>query len=155
MSRYRRARIEGGAFFFTLALADRSSDVLVREIDRLRRAYRITQDRLPFETVADLYPARPSSRALDLAGRRCGFCLALEPFQIRLLTRPPGRAIAFEQQNRQTRERNLATPLLGARRSATTPTWSGTSITSTTIRSSTGLVSRVRRLAAFQLSPLC
>ena len=52
MSRYRRAKIEGGAFFFTLALADRSSDVLVREIDRLRRAYKITQVRLPFETVA-------------------------------------------------------------------------------------------------------
>ena len=31
MSRYRRARIEGGAFFFTLALANRSSDVLVRD----------------------------------------------------------------------------------------------------------------------------
>jgi putative transposase len=52
MSRYRRVKIEGGAFFFTLALADRSSDLLVREIDRLRRAYKIVQERLPFETIA-------------------------------------------------------------------------------------------------------
>jgi putative transposase len=52
MSRYRRARIEGGIFFFTLALADRSSDLLVREIDRLRRAYADVQRKLPFETVA-------------------------------------------------------------------------------------------------------
>jgi putative transposase len=52
MSRYRRAKIEGGAFFFTLVLADRSSDLLVREIDRLRRAYKAMQERLPFETVA-------------------------------------------------------------------------------------------------------
>jgi putative transposase len=52
MSRYRRAKIEGGAFFFTLALADRSSDLLVREIDRLRRAYQVMQKKLPFETVA-------------------------------------------------------------------------------------------------------
>ncbi len=52
MSRYRRAKIEGGAFFFTLALADRSSDLLVREIDRLRCAYKVAQDRLPFETIA-------------------------------------------------------------------------------------------------------
>jgi len=30
MSRYRRLKIEGGAFFYTLALADRDSDLLVR-----------------------------------------------------------------------------------------------------------------------------
>jgi hypothetical protein len=29
-SRYRRLKIEGGAFFYTLALADRGSDLLVR-----------------------------------------------------------------------------------------------------------------------------
>ena len=52
MSRYRRANIKGGTFFFTLALADRTSDLLVRHVDRLRRAYRMTQERLPFETVA-------------------------------------------------------------------------------------------------------
>jgi putative transposase len=52
MSRYRRANIEGGAFFFTLALANRSSDLLIREIDRLRRAYKVVQQRLPFETIA-------------------------------------------------------------------------------------------------------
>ncbi len=52
MSRYRRAKIEGGAFFFTVALADRSSNLLVREIGRLRRAYKVAQDRLPFETIA-------------------------------------------------------------------------------------------------------
>ena len=52
MSRYRRAKIEGGAFFFTLALADRSDDLLVRQIDRLRSAYKVVQQRRPFETVA-------------------------------------------------------------------------------------------------------
>jgi hypothetical protein len=29
LSRYRRLKIEGGAFFFTLALADRDSDLLI------------------------------------------------------------------------------------------------------------------------------
>jgi putative transposase len=52
MSRYRRAKIEGGALFFTLTLADRSSDLLVRQIDRLRRAYRVVQKNRPFETIA-------------------------------------------------------------------------------------------------------
>jgi putative transposase len=52
MSRYRRARVEGGLFFFTVALADRSSDLLVREIGRLRLSYRTMQERMRFETVA-------------------------------------------------------------------------------------------------------
>src|SRR5262249_15303449 len=52
MSRYRRAKIEGGAFFFTVALANRSSDLLIREINRLRHAYKVVQERLPFETIA-------------------------------------------------------------------------------------------------------
>jgi hypothetical protein len=30
MSRYRRLKIEGGALFYTLALADRGSDLLIR-----------------------------------------------------------------------------------------------------------------------------
>jgi putative transposase len=52
MSRYRRARIEGGIFFFTVTLADRSSGLLVRHIDRLRRIYAAVRQRRPFETVA-------------------------------------------------------------------------------------------------------
>jgi putative transposase len=52
MSRYRRALIPGGTYFFTVALADRSADLLVRHIDLLRHAYRTIQNRQPFETIA-------------------------------------------------------------------------------------------------------
>lgn len=52
MSRYRRAKVEGGTFFFTIALADRSGDLLVRYIDHLRQAYKFVVDQYPFETVA-------------------------------------------------------------------------------------------------------
>jgi putative transposase len=52
MSRYRRAKIDGGVLFFTVAIADRSSDVLVREVDRLRLVYGLVTKRHPFETVA-------------------------------------------------------------------------------------------------------
>jgi putative transposase len=52
MPRYIRAQVEGGVFFFTVVLADRSSDVLVRHIDRLRRIYATVQERYPFETIA-------------------------------------------------------------------------------------------------------
>jgi putative transposase len=52
MSRYRRAKIEGGTFFFTVALADRSGDLLVRHIDHLRKVYRFVVERYHFQTVA-------------------------------------------------------------------------------------------------------
>ena len=52
MTRYRRANIKGGTFFFTVTLADRSSDLLTRHIDRLRRTYQTVQERTPFETIA-------------------------------------------------------------------------------------------------------
>src|SRR5712671_5336547 len=52
MTRYRRAKVEGRVFFFTVALADRSSDLLVREVDQLRQVYASVQNRYPFETIA-------------------------------------------------------------------------------------------------------
>lgn len=52
MSNYRRANIAGGTFFFTLTLADRTSDLLVSHVDRLRDIYGSVQRRRPFETVA-------------------------------------------------------------------------------------------------------
>src|ERR1700756_5773144 len=52
MSRYRRALIPGGTFFFTVTLADRSSSVLVQQVDLWRDAYKAVHQRHPFETVA-------------------------------------------------------------------------------------------------------
>jgi putative transposase len=52
MSYYRRARREGGTFFFTVTLADRSSDLLVQHVDRLRRIYATVQQDRPFVTIA-------------------------------------------------------------------------------------------------------
>jgi putative transposase len=52
MPRYRRAIVPGGTFFFTVAIANRSDDLLIRAVDRLRRIYRSVQERQPFETIA-------------------------------------------------------------------------------------------------------
>jgi putative transposase len=52
MSRYRRAKVHGGTFFFTVTLADRSRDTLIRHIDVLRQVYSMVEYRRPFETVA-------------------------------------------------------------------------------------------------------
>jgi putative transposase len=50
MPRYVRAK--GNIFFFTVVLAQRPSDLLVDEIERLRHVYQAVQRRHPFETVA-------------------------------------------------------------------------------------------------------
>jgi putative transposase len=52
MPNYRRANAKGRIFFFTVVLADRSSNLLIKEVDRLRRAYRTIHERRPFETIA-------------------------------------------------------------------------------------------------------
>ncbi|MGV3569158.1 MAG: REP-associated tyrosine transposase [Ramlibacter sp.] len=51
MPRYLRNFIPSGTYFFTVALEDRRSDLLVREIARLREAYAVVQRRHPFETL--------------------------------------------------------------------------------------------------------
>jgi putative transposase len=52
MSTYRRSKLEGGVFFFTVTLADRSSDLLVRHIDVLREVYASVRERHAFDTIA-------------------------------------------------------------------------------------------------------
>ena len=52
MPKYRRAKFKGAVFFFTVVLADRSSNQLVDQVDRLRKFYRTTNERRPFDTIA-------------------------------------------------------------------------------------------------------
>ena len=52
MPEYRRLLVPGGTYSFTVNLADRSSDLLVRYVTDLREAWRGTAKAHPFETVA-------------------------------------------------------------------------------------------------------
>jgi putative transposase len=52
MVRYRRNRIAGATYFFTVTLRDRRSDLLVREIDSLRAAWRVAAKRIPHAVIA-------------------------------------------------------------------------------------------------------
>ncbi|MGC2781756.1 MAG: transposase [Bradyrhizobium sp.] len=52
MVRYRRHRMPGGAFFFTVTLADRRSRALVDHVDLLRGAFRTARAERPFEIDA-------------------------------------------------------------------------------------------------------
>ena len=48
MPDYRRWRVPGGTYFFTINLLDRRLDLLVRHIDTLREAVRRTRRERPF-----------------------------------------------------------------------------------------------------------
>ena len=52
MTNYLRPNVSGSTVFFTVCLADRSSDLLIREVDRLRAAVRQTKAERPFEILA-------------------------------------------------------------------------------------------------------
>ena len=52
MSQYVRPKISGATVFFTVALAERGSDALVREIAVLRNAVRVTRLTRPFQIDA-------------------------------------------------------------------------------------------------------
>lgn len=50
--RYRRANATGATWFFTVNLVDRKSDLLIRHIDTLHEAVRLTRRNHPFDIVA-------------------------------------------------------------------------------------------------------
>ena len=52
MTDYRRNRVPGATYFFTVTLADRTTDLLVREIDTLRTAVRQIRCKSPFHIDA-------------------------------------------------------------------------------------------------------
>ena len=52
MPDYRRIRMPGATYFFTVALADRSSDLLIRRIADLRSAVSVTMSERPFRCDA-------------------------------------------------------------------------------------------------------
>ncbi|AMJ57993.1 MULTISPECIES: transposase [Stenotrophomonas] len=52
MVNYRRNRVAGGTYFLTVTLRDRHSDLLAREIDALKRAWRNAARRVPHLVLA-------------------------------------------------------------------------------------------------------
>ena len=52
MTSYRRNRVTGGCYFFTVTLADRRSRMLIDQIDALRAAFREVRQRHPFRIDA-------------------------------------------------------------------------------------------------------
>jgi putative transposase len=52
MSDYRRNRVPGGTFFFTVNLLERKSNLLLNHVENLREAVRVVRDKRPFHIDA-------------------------------------------------------------------------------------------------------
>ena len=52
MVAYRRNRVQGGYYFFTVNLKNRNQSWLVEHVDLLRSAFQETQQKYPFKTIA-------------------------------------------------------------------------------------------------------
>jgi putative transposase len=63
---YRRNRVAGGTYFFTVTLRDRSSDVLVRHVGLLRSAFRTVLTERPF-TIDAIVILPDHLHAVDVA----------------------------------------------------------------------------------------
>jgi REP-associated tyrosine transposase len=133
MPRYRLAIIPGGTFFFTVAIANRSDDLLVREVDRLRRAYQSVSARCPFETVAICILQDHLHAIWSLAENDADFSRrwSLIKSGFREASTPPHRDPRAMLRSAKKDSGNAA---IGSMRSATRPTWRAMSITSTSIR---------------------
>lgn len=73
MVNYRRSRIQGGTYFFTVNLYDRSSNHLVTHINHLRRAFRTVQKQRPFEIVASVILPEHLHIIITLPDDDCNF----------------------------------------------------------------------------------
>ncbi len=52
MTEYRRCRIKGGCYFFTVNLADRKQTLLTEKIELLRESFRVVKEHHPFDIEA-------------------------------------------------------------------------------------------------------
>ena len=112
MTRYRRNFVPGGSFFFTVNLAERRLRLLTEHIDLLRKSFRITRARHPFDR-GGRRSSRSSPRHLDVAGRQCRLRHALAIDQSDVYARAATRRTDFSQSRCKERTRDLAETLLG------------------------------------------
>ena len=136
MVRYRRNFVAGGTFFFTVTLADRRSCVLIDYVDALRGAFRTTRRTHPFAIDAlvilpdhlHVIMSLPEGDA-DFPNRwhliKRRFTTVVTKTGTTVARRPNGEVALWQRR-------------FGNTLFATTGISNGTSITSTSIRSSTG-----------------
>jgi hypothetical protein len=111
---YRRNRVPGGTFFFTVNLHDPRSDLLVTQIDILRDAVRRLRVRTPFRIDRLGCPPRSYALPLDLATRRCRLPRSVARNQNRICEVFAYRLATITGDDQRRRAGHLAALVLGA-----------------------------------------
>jgi len=89
MPDYRRFRVPGGTYFFTINLLERQSDLLVRHIDALRDAVRGTRRQRPFRIDAWVVLPDPMHCVITLPQGDDDFSNRLKTTKIRFVRAIP------------------------------------------------------------------
>ena len=98
MPDYRRLRVPGGTYFFTINLLERRSDLLVRHIDALREAVRRTRRERPFGIDAWVVPPEHMHCVITLPEGDDDFSNRIKAIKIRFV-----RAIPATERRSRTR----------------------------------------------------
>ena len=83
--RYRRADAAGGTYFFTVNLAERRSDLLVRHIDDLRATMKTVKDAHSFDILVMVVLSEHLHTIWRLPPERCRLSTTLVAHQGRVL----------------------------------------------------------------------
>src|SRR5690606_39316563 len=78
MVRYRRNRVPGATYFFTVTLRDRNSDLLVRHVGELRTAWRRAHERYPHQVVAAVVLPEHLHAVITMAEGGCDYARSEE-----------------------------------------------------------------------------
>ena len=111
--RYRRANTAGGTYFFTVNLAERHSDLLVRHIEDLRTALQKVKQAHPFATLAMVVLPEHLHALWRLPPGDADYPVALVTNQGRILAAIGKRRAHPRKSQDQAGTRYLATTLLG------------------------------------------
>jgi hypothetical protein len=115
MPDYRRNRVPGGTFFFTVNLLDRRSNLLVARIDALRDAVRQVRARAPFHIDAWVVLPDHMHCLWTLPEGDAKFSQPVAGDQDRVCKIVARRRAAITGDDQPWRTRHLAAAVLGAR----------------------------------------
>lgn len=111
MPNYRRVRVPGGTYFFTVNLQQRDRALLVEHMESLRNAFRCARGET-FSNHRGSGPARSFALHLAFAARRCRLCNQVAAHQVAVFAFVSGQRFRFSTRG-TVRTWNLATAILG------------------------------------------
>jgi len=114
MVRYRRNRVAGGTYFFTVTLRDRRDDALVRHVDLLRASWQRALSRIPHDVVAVVVLPEHLHAVIRMADTDADYSRLWQEIKKGFSQRSPGKRSApgayLDATSRHSRVRPLALP---------------------------------------------